>query len=106
MRNVRLNKNMKLAIVVTLIIILIGCTNTVLSQNSTSEPNAKFSVDVYKQISSGMTRKEIRNRLGDPAAIRANSLPKGPFWGPQEGIDINTLDNLRHYEEWQYENKG
>ena len=100
-----LNKNMKSAIIVTLIIILIGYTNTALSQNSTSEPNAQFSVDAYKQISSGMTRTEVRNRLGDPAAIRANSLPKGPFWGPQEGIDINTLDGLRRYEEWQYEHK-
>ena len=96
---------MKLDIVVTLIIISIGCANTGLSQNSTSEPNTQFSVDAYKQISSGMTRTEIRNRLGDPAAIRANSLPKGPFWGPQEGIDINTLDGLRRYEEWQYEHK-
>ena len=96
---------MNLAIVVTLIIISSGCTNTVRAQNSTSEPNAQFSVDAYKQISSGMTRTEIRNRLGDPAAIRANSLPKGPFWGPQEGIDINTLDGLRRYEEWQYEHK-
>jgi len=66
-------------------------------------PNVKFSVDAYKQISSGMTRTEIKNRLGDPAAIQANSLPKGSFWGPQEGIDINTLDGLRRYEEWQYE---
>jgi hypothetical protein len=102
MHGVRL-KNMRLASIVTLIIILIGGANTVLSQNSTSEPNAKFSVDAYKQISSGMTRTEIKNRLGNPAAIRATSLPKGPFWGPQEGIDINTLDGLRRYEEWQYE---
>ena len=96
---------MKLAIVVTLIIILIGCTNTVLSQNSTSEPNAQFSVDAFNQISSGKTRTEVRNRLGDPAAIRTDSLPKRPFWGPQEGIDINSLDVLRRYEEWQYEHK-
>ena len=38
-----------------------------------------------------------------PLAIRANSLPKGPFWGPQEAIDIRTLDSLSRYEEWQYE---
>jgi hypothetical protein len=96
---------MKLAIIATLIIILIGCTNMVLSQSSTSEPNAQFSVEAYKQISSGMTRTEIRNRLGDPAAIRANSLPKGPFRGPQEGIDIKKLNSLRRYEEWQYEHR-
>jgi hypothetical protein len=96
---------MKSPIIVTLIIILIGYTHAVLSQNSTAESNAKFSVDAYKQISLGMTRAEVRNRLGDPAAIRANSLSKGPFWGPQEGIDINALDSLRRYEEWQYEHK-
>jgi hypothetical protein len=77
----------------------------VLSQSSGSEPNAQFSVEAYKQIFSGMTRTEIRNRLGDPAAIRTNRLPEGPFWGPQEGIDIKTLDSLRRYEEWQYEHK-
>jgi hypothetical protein len=104
--SVRLKQKMKLTIIVTLTIILTGCINTALSQNSASEPSAPFSVDAYKQISSGMTRVEIRNRLGDPAAKRANSLPKGPFWGPQEGIDINTLDSLRRYEEWQYEHKG
>jgi len=103
---VRLKQNMKSAIIVTLIIILIGYTNTALSQNSTSEPNAQFSVDAFKRISSGMTRTEVRNRLGDPAAIRANSLPKGPFFGPAEGIDINTLDSLRRYEEWKYEHKN
>jgi len=65
---------MKSAIIVTLIIILIGYTNTALSQNSTSEPNAQFPVDAYKQISSGMTRTEVRNRLGDPAAIRAKIM--------------------------------
>jgi hypothetical protein len=81
---------MKSAIIVTLIIILIGDTNTALSKNSTSEPNAQFSVEAYKQISSGMTRTLVRNRLGDPAAIRTNSLPKGPFVDPQEGIDINS----------------
>ena len=104
-RAVRRKQNMNSTVFITLIIILIGYTNTALSQNSTSEPNAQFSVDAYKQISSGMTRTEVRNSLGDPAAIRANSLPKGPFWGPQEGIDIKTLDSLRRYEEWQYEHK-
>jgi hypothetical protein len=97
---------MKLAIVVTLIIILIGCTNMVLSKNSTSESNTHFSVDAFNQISSGMTRTETRNRLGDPAAIRTDSLPKGPFWSPQEGIDIKALDGLRRYEEWRYEHKN
>jgi hypothetical protein len=96
---------MKLAIVVISILSLIGCTNTVVSKNSTSESNPHFSVDIYDQISSGMTRSEVRNRLGDPTAMRVDSLPKGPFWGPQEGIDINTLDSLRRYEEWQYEHK-
>jgi hypothetical protein len=101
-----LNKNMKLAIVVILIIIILfGFTNTVVSKNSTSESITHFSVEAFNQISSGMTRTEVRNRLGDPAAIRTDSLPKGPFWGPQEGIDIHTLDGLRRYEEWQYEHK-
>ena len=101
--DVRLTQHMKSAITVTLIILLLGYTNTALSQNGTAEPHAQFSVDAYQQISSGMTRTEVRDRLGDPAVIRANSLPKGPFWGPQEGIDRNTLDSLGRYEEWQYE---
>lgn len=67
---------------------------------------AKFTVDAYEQISSGMTRTEVRNSLGAPYAVRMNSLPKGPFWGPQEGIDIKALDSLRRYEEWQYEQEG
>jgi len=96
---------MKSAIIVTLIIILIGNINTAMSQNSTSKPKAKFSVNAYEQISSGMTRTEVRKRLGDPSTIRVDSLPKGPFFGPQEGIDNNALDSLRRYEEWQYEHK-
>jgi hypothetical protein len=96
---------MKSAVIVTLIMIFIGQTNTALSQNITSEPAAQFSVSAYRQISSGMTRTEVRNRLGDPSAIRSNTLPEGRLWGPQEGIDINTLDRRRRYEEWQYEHK-
>lgn len=97
---------MKSAIVTTLLIILIGHTDTALSQDSISKPNAQFSVDAYNQISSGMTRTEIRKRLGDPADIRVNSLPEGPFWGPQEGIDPNKLNSLRRYEEWRYEHEN
>jgi len=99
----RLKQYMKSVITAIIMIILTGCTNAALLQNRTSEPVAQFSVDAYKQISAGMTRAEVRNRLGDPAAIRVNSLPESTFFGPQEGIDINTLDSQRRYEEWQYE---
>jgi len=97
---------MKTANAIAVILILIGCVNTDLSKHSTLESTTQFSVDAYKQISPGMTRAEVRNRLGDPVSIQEDSLPDGPFWGPQEGIDISTLDDRRLYEEWQYEHKN
>lgn len=96
---------MKPVCIAAAIILLIGLTDTVLSQNRAPD-TAKFSVDAYGRISSGMTRAEVANWLGDPATVQVKSLPDGPFWGPQEEIDANTLDGLRRYEEWRYEHNG
>lgn len=98
-------EDMKSAIVVTLITLLVGCADAAPLRTGTSEPAVQFSVDSFEGILIGMTRSEVRKRLGEPAAVRAGNLPKGPFWGPHEGIDINALNSLREYEEWRYEDE-
>lgn len=94
-----------ICLAVTLAVLFIAWANPALSQAGSSKSGAHFSTDAYMRIASGMTRAEVRSGLGVPAAVRSDILPQGPFMGPQVGIDRNSLDSQRRYEEWHYENK-
>jgi hypothetical protein len=55
----------------------------------------------FAGVKSGMSRKQVRNILGDPELATVAVLPQPPFFGPQESL-VHFLKPGDAYEEWQY----
>jgi len=58
--------------------------------------------DKYYQIKEAMSRVDVGKFLGEPARKKIAVLPRGPFYGPQEGL-VKILKPGSEYEEWEYE---
>ena len=57
----------------------------------------------FSKVQIGHSREQVTQLLGDPNMKKDDTVPKGPYFGPQKGLE-SMIGPGSSYEEWQYKN--
>ena len=84
-------------------LLLAGCSGKPAPSDVPPEPRKDPLTARFERIEDGMSREQVRERMAVPETRRDATLPEGPFWGPQEGLE-KVIPPQTSFEEWVYTN--